>query len=117
MITTYTKRGPCPFTLELECATLPDILQLRKLMEGARDAADDPGGCLFFDSIVKQLEMCLPTNDRLTKASPLPGENKSLGAYRDRMAEMNMPERHRSTVSVVHEDTTVEPAEGGPSRE
>jgi len=113
MITTYTKRGHCPFVIELECPTLPDILHLRKMMQRARDTAEAPGDCLFFDGIVKQLETCIPTSDRLSKASPLPGENESLPDYRDRMAKVHMSAQNdvQKPTTVLHEQVTESPLE------
>jgi len=110
MITTYTKRGHCPFTVELECAKLPDILHLRKMMQRACDTAESPGDCLFFDSIVKQLETCLPASDHLNEASPLPGENESLTDYRDRVAKTRMSAENVNTdPTVLHEQVTEKP--------
>lgn len=87
MIRTKISRGHSAFKLELSCPELPDILELRKMMLSARDTADTPAGSLFFDSLVKQLERCLPVSDHLNEAESIPGENESPEQYRERMSE------------------------------
>lgn len=64
MIKTNVKKGHCALALEIVCEEVPDLLHAREMMQHARDTALTPAITMFFGSLVRQIELCLPVTDK-----------------------------------------------------